>query len=968
MAKSLPKYMFFFYLDYISCNVNDAYNVSGTFRIQSGATYTLNLQNRSSADFKLLAYDVQQMIYDIYLASQFMYEYKTSDILEFRNGSVVVVFILHFTQIIPNDEIQSELVLGIERNHSHLTKTFIIDTSSVIITAPCQDFEKACADLVTCLHEDLFCDGAADCPDASDEQNNTCESACDGQFLLHGESGTFHSKNYPESYDPNLACRWIISVNDGFSIQFNFPYFDTEEYADALYIFEGVGSSRILRATLWGTNPGTVRIFSNQAMVEFITDYNYNKNGFEAIYTIFSDSSVTNQEKIDCNFEDGFCYWIQDFEDDAEWERMNGPTFPPTSGPNFDHTFGNFSGYYITTPLGPGIRQRVRLQSLPLMAASGSFCLSFWYHMYGTNVYRLSVIIISSNGIEETVFEKEGNYGDNWNYGHVTLNDTSGIVAFDGIKTQSFSDIAVDDIGLTAGSCNGSLYPEPTHVPTIPPTTAAPTDCGGPFELWEPNNTFTSVNYPGNYPNRASCVWYLNADTGKNIQLHFQTFALENIYDVVEVRDGKGENSLLLAVYTGTNRVADVFSTTNQMTVYFTSDSSGTDRGFMANFSTGYRLGMPEPCNVTEFHCGSEECVPVAVVCDKHQDCNDGSDEAQCVRFLNGFSNGLVQFRIQDEWYTACSDNWNEEVSNNICNQLGHGSANTTSTVPSDESGSFVTLVLSEDGSFDLMPRYEHRGYLESRIIYQIKCGKRLVDTSNSKIVGGTDAVPGAWPWIISLYYNDRQVCGASLVNEEWLVSAAHCVYGRNLIPSAWKAVLGLHSNLDLSGPQTVIRVIDQIVISPHYNRRTKDSDIAMMHMQFKVNYTDYIQPICLQETDQVFAEGMNCSIAGWGRTQSQGPIPNILQEAEIPLISNEKCQQNLPEYNITQNMICGGYDEGGIDTCQGDSGGPLMCLEDQRWFQVGVTSFGIGCAQPNRPGVYVRLTQFKDWIHQFLH
>ncbi|XP_066457607.1 enteropeptidase [Eleutherodactylus coqui] len=298
------------------------------------------------------------------------------------------------------------------------------------------------------------------------------------------------------------------------------------------------------------------------------------------------------------------------------------------------------------------------------------------------------------------------------------------------------------------------------------------------------------------------------------------------------------DNTSKTSVYTGSNAVPDVFSTTNHMTVYFTSDSLSTAKGFEANFTSGHRLGMPE-------------------------------------------------------------------------------------------------------------------------------CGTRRI--GSSKIVNGTDAAVGAWPWIVSLYFNGRQTCGASLVSNEWLVSAAHCVYGRNLIPGHWTAVLGLHNSANLTSPQTEKRLIDQIVINPHYNKRTKDSDIAMMHLQQQVGYTDYIQPVCLPENQEVFPPGLNCSIAGWGRTESQGPVPNILQEAQVPLISNEKCQQRMSEYNISDSMICAGYDEGGIDTCQGDSGGPLMCQVENRWTLVGVTSFGYGCARPQRPGVYARVTTFSDWIYNFI-
>ncbi|XP_053561165.1 enteropeptidase [Bombina bombina] len=841
--------------------------------------------------------------------------------------------------------------------------------SGLYIPVKCPPYMNMCADSFTCIHEVLFCDGVSHCPDGSDEQINMCESPCDGQFLLSSNSGTFHSKNYPQPYESDLSCRWIINATNGFNIKLTFTSFDTEPYTDALNIYEGIGPDKILRATLWGTNPGTVRIFSNQATAEFVTHSSSNYNGFEALYTVFTDINITNEERINCDFEDGFCYWIQDLNDDTEWERINGPTHPSLSGPDVDHTFGNISGHYISTPTGPGFSETVRLLSLPLILTTEPSCLSFWYHMYGVHVYQLSVLILFENNTEITVFQKQGNYGPNWNYGQVTLNDTSGIVvAFNAIKNPGFSDIALDDIGLVPRSCNESAFPQPTHVPTIPTTPLLPSDCGGPVELWEPNNTFSSLNYPQNYPNLASCVWYLNAAIGKNIQLHFQDFKLENIYDVVEVRDGKGSNSLLLAVYTGSNPVNDVFSTTNHMTVYFTSDKSQAARGFLANFTTGYHLGIPEPCNLTLFQCGSGECLPLINVCDRQRDCEDGSDETNCVRLFNSSTNGLVQFRVQDEWFTACADHWFEEVSNDICHQLGLGNVNTTSTVLSDGNGPFVKLIPAENGSLILLPSDQCTNQSVIHIQCNPKeCGKQLLDKKNSsKIVGGTDAEMGAWPWVVSLYYNGRQTCGASLINNEWLVSAAHCVYGRNLIPSLWEAILGLHTNLNLTYPQTVIRLIDQIVISPHYNRRTKDSDIAMMHLQFKVNFTDYIQPICLPENDQVFSPGINCSIAGWGRTQSQGPIPNVLQEAEIPLLTNERCQQQMPEYNITENMLCGGYEQGGIDTCQGDSGGPMMCYDNQRWILAGVTSFGYGCAQPNRPGVYVRVTKFADWIQTF--
>ncbi|XP_039713260.1 enteropeptidase [Pteropus medius] len=952
-----------------------SHETRGTFKITSGATYNPNLQDKLSVDFKVLAFDLQEMIDEIFQSSNLKNEYKNSRVLRFENGSIIVIFDLFFAQWVSDENVKEELIQGIEANKSSQLVTFHIDLNSIDITGnvsiKCQPGSRPCADATKCIATDLFCDGELNCPDGSDEDSKTCATACDGRFLLTGSSGSFDATYYPKPSKSSVVCQWIIRVNQGLSIKLSFNSFNTY-YTDILNIYEGVGSSKILRASLWETNPGIIRIFSNEVTATFLIESNEDDyTGFHATYTTFNSTELSNYEKINCNFEDGFCFWIQDLNDDGEWERVQGNTFPPLTGPDFDHTFGNISGFYISTPTGPGGRQeRVQLLSLPLDPTLEPVCLSFWYYMYGENVYKLSINISSDQNMEKIIFQKEGNYGKNWNYGQVTINETVEFkVAFNAFKNRLLSDIALDDISLTDGICNVSLYPEPTLVPTPPPE--SPTDCGGPFELWEPNTTFTSMNFPNNYPNQAFCVWNLNAQKGKNIQLHFQEFDLENIADVVEIRDGQGDDSLLLAVYTGPGPVKDVFSTSNRMTVLFITNKELTKGGFKANFTTGYHLGIPEPCEEDYFQCKNGECVPLINLCDSLPHCKDGSDEAHCVRLSNGTTNtGLVQFRIQSIWHVACAENWTTQISNDVCQLLGLGSGNSSMPVFSTGGGPFVKLNTAPNGSLILTP--SEQCLQDSLILLQCNrksCGKKLVAQKvTSKIIGGNNAKEGAWPWITALYYNDQLLCGASLVSNDWLVSAAHCVYGRNLEPSKWKAILGLHMTSNLTSPHVVTRLIDQIVINPHYNKRMKDNDIAMMHLEFKVNYTDYIQPICLPEENQLFPAGKICSIAGWGSVVYQGPTVNILQDADVPLLSNEKCQQQMPEYNITKNMVCAGYEEGGIDSCQGDSGGPLMCQENNRWLLVGVTSFGYQCALPNRPGVYAWVPGFTEWIQSFLH
>uniref|UniRef100_A0A2R9A5N9 Enteropeptidase n=1 Tax=Pan paniscus TaxID=9597 RepID=A0A2R9A5N9_PANPA len=941
--------------------LGQSHEARGTFKITSGVTYNPNLQDKLSVDFKVLAFDLQQMIDEIFLSSNLKNEYKNSRVLQFENGSIIVIFDLFFAQWVSDENVKEELIQGLEANKSSQLVTFHIDLNSVDIL----DKLTTTSHLATpgnvsieCLPGSSPCTDALtlNCPDGSDEDNKIV-------FLLTGSSGSFQATHYPKPSETSVVCQWIIRVNQGLSIKLSFDDFNTY-YTDILDIYEGVGSSKILRASIWETNPGTITIFSNQVTATFLIESDESDYvGFNVTYTAFNSSELNNYEKINCNFEDGFCFWVQDLNDDNEWERIQGSTFSPFTGPNFDHTFGNASGFYISTPTGPGGRQeRVGLLSLPLDPTLEPACLSFWYHMYGENVHKLSINISNDQNMEKTVFQKEGNYGDNWNYGQVTLNETVKFkVAFNAFKNKILSDIALDDISLTYGICNGSLYPEPTLVPTPPPE--LPTDCGGPFELWEPNTTFSSMNFPNSYPNLAFCVWILNAQKGKNIQLHFQEFDLENINDVVEIRDGEEADSLLLAVYTGPGPVKDVFSTTNRMTVLLITNDVLARGGFKANFTTGYHLGIPDPCKEDHFQCKNGECVPLVNLCDGHLHCEDGSDEADCVRFFNGTmnNNGLVRFRIQSIWHTACAENWTIQISNDVCQLLGLGSGNSSVPIFSTDGGPFVKLNTAPDGHLILTP--SQQCLQDSLIRLQCNhksCGKKLAAQDiTPKIVGGSNAKEGAWPWVVGLYYGGRLLCGASLVSSDWLVSAAHCVYGRNLEPSKWTAILGLHMKSNLTSPQTVPRLIDEIVINPHYNRRRKDNDIAMMHLEFKVNYTGK-KKITLKE-NQVFPPGRNCSIAA-------GTTANILQEADVPLLSNEKCQQQMPEYNITENMICAGYEEGGIDSCQGDSGGPLMCQENNRWFLAGVTSFGYKCALPNRPGVYARVSRFTEWIQSFLH
>uniref|UniRef100_A0A8C6PNS4 Zgc:100868 n=1 Tax=Nothobranchius furzeri TaxID=105023 RepID=A0A8C6PNS4_NOTFU len=234
----------------------------------------------------------------------------------------------------------------------------------------------------------------------------------------------------------------------------------------------------------------------------------------------------------------------------------------------------------------------------------------------------------------------------------------------------------------------------------------------------------------------------------------------------------------------------------------------------------------------------------------------------------------------------------------------------------------------------------------------------------NTKIVGGQVASAGSWPWQVSLQ-TTYHFCGGSLINSQWVLTAAHCLASFNGNPSRLTVYLGLQT-IQGSNPNSVSRTVARIIVHASYNSETSDNDIALLQLSSAVTFTSYIKPVCLAAAGSTFYSNVSSWVTGWGNTASgvSLPSPGNLMEVQIPVVGNRQCNCNYGVGSITDNMMCAGLAAGGKDSCQGDSGGPMVSKQGGVWVQEGIVSYGFGCAQPNYPGVYTRVSQYQTWIN----
>jgi len=229
---------------------------------------------------------------------------------------------------------------------------------------------------------------------------------------------------------------------------------------------------------------------------------------------------------------------------------------------------------------------------------------------------------------------------------------------------------------------------------------------------------------------------------------------------------------------------------------------------------------------------------------------------------------------------------------------------------------------------------------------------------SGDKIVGGEEVAPNSIPSQVSLQRAGSQSCGGSILDASTILNAAHCIPSTGF-NSNYQIVAGEHS-LSTPSVDEQKRGIRSATVNEKYNAGTFENDISLIFLDTPLDLNDKVAPIVLPAKDYEPASGDLLYVTGWGTTQSGGQIADKLQGVEVPYVDDATCDSNYGAGSITPSMICAG--RAGVDSCQGDSGGPLFAGKGSK-VQVGIVSWGRGCALPGYPGVYTQVSYFLDWI-----
>ncbi|XP_059846870.1 mannan-binding lectin serine protease 1 isoform X5 [Hypanus sabinus] len=465
----------------------------------------------------------------------------------------------------------------------------------------------------------------------------------------------------------------------------------------------------------------------------------------------------------------------------------------------------------------------------------------------------------------------------------------------------------------------------------------------------ERSGIVSSPDYPNPYPKSSDCLYRIELEDGFLITLEFvDIFDLEDHpdvdcpYDYLKIKAGLKE----FGPFCGDKSPGRVVTNSSSVQVLFHTDDSGDNRGWKFAFTS---VGSPCPviqpplngqvepvlehysfkdqiqirCNAGfKFVKGGDEVEAYQIECLKSGKWSSGIPTCKVIDCgtPRPLEDGFVTFHSKDNLTLFGSQ------INYSCQALFYRmEPELNSTYTCMENSFWVNDELGTD-----LPT-----------CYPV-CGKPRIRRSSiqPKIAQGRVVSKGTAPWIAMLSKNGIPFCGGSLI-------------GRQKTLRKEQMEQEYHAK--------------NIITHPNYNGSTFEYDIALLELPSKVKMMDYVMPICLPEnSSSTLHTGDMVIVSGWGKQFLQS-IPETLMEIEIPIVDHNHCKNVYSQLGrkVTNDMICAGLKQGGSDACQGDSGGPMVAMdrEKHRWFLVGTVSWGDGCGEDNRYGVYSDVRKSTEWI-----
>ncbi|XP_058789027.1 uncharacterized protein LOC131662991 [Phymastichus coffea] len=431
-------------------------------------------------------------------------------------------------------------------------------------------------------------------------------------------------------------------------------------------------------------------------------------------------------------------------------------------------------------------------------------------------------------------------------------------------------------------------------------------------------------------------------------------------------------------------------------------------------------------CQDGHWKCdNSPDCIRTSFICDEVVDCSDGSDEnsAHCdapfeIRLANGSSpmEGRVEIRHHGIWGTICDDDFSEVNAKVICRSLGYdghavvkkdgyfgpgtgpiwldevfcyGNETSITRCEHDNWGTHNCGHNEDAGvvcSAGPTPHeYESRGMhtataaqskLNANDVLPTECGRRLEDFDDDdelifeRVVRSSVAPRGSYPWQASIrvrgHSKSNHWCGAVVLSPLHVLTAAHCLQGYN--KGTYFVRAGDYNTEIDEGTELEANIEDYYIHEDFRKGHKMNNDIALVLLKSPgMSLGRNVMPICLPHAAIDYPPGLNCTISGFGSIEpGSSTHSRDLRYGWVPILDDSTCRaERVYGPSITNGMLCAGHLHGGPDTCDGDSGGPLACLHNGAFTLYGLTSWGQHCGRANKPGVYVRIAYYRDWIDQ---